>query len=101
MLWFLLFGLLGYFIYKVYRFYWFRSLQQKIIRFKGKPYKQLSKANQKKLRGFVEAALNADLLLDDDTNKIVGEVYNDIQQEAFYRQGGFGLHEISRDRSDR
>lgn len=96
MLWFLFAGFVVYVIYRIYRHYWFRSLQKKIVQFKGAQYKTLSRPDKKKLRSLVETALDSGMTLDVDTNKIVGDVYREIEIEDFYNQGGLGLSEINR-----
>ena len=93
MLWFLLFGFLGYLIYKIYRHYWFRALRKKIAKFSGLQYRRLSPPDKQTLRDLVERVLDSGITLDDETNKIVGDAYKDIEEERFYQQGGLGLGE--------
>lgn len=95
MLWFLLFGTIGYLIYRLCRKRRFRSIQAQISRYKDVSYAKLPAPEKRKLRSLVEAALNSDVDLEETASKVVGELYMEIEKEDFYNQGGLGLSELS------
>lgn len=97
MLWFLLFGLIGYGLYKTYRYYWYRSLVKKVSRYQNVLYKKLPPPEKKELRKLVNTILDSGISLDEETNKIVTPLYQEMEIEDLYNLDGMNLR-ISKDR---
>ena len=101
MLWFLLFGTIGYIIYRFHKRRRFRTQQKEIAKYKDAQFNKLASAEKLKLRKLVNSIFNSRMTLNDETNEIVSDLYQQIEQEDFYRQGGLGLKQVSQSKNSR
>ena len=91
MLWFLLFGLMGFIVYRLIKNRRDRTLRKQLLHFQDKNYAKLPSAEKAELKALVKHALNSNMTLDDETNKIISLVYKEIDKDDFHAQG-MGLH---------